>query len=427
MTVAEAPWGELERLLGAEGFSGGDNLAARPADAEQTAAVVRWAGERGIQIHVGQCRREGLPEGAAPRGYQPRCLRLELERMRRLRFYEPGDLTAGWDAGVTAAEVNRVLGERGQFLPVDDGRAAGTAMLGAILAAHRSGPLRHGYGTVRDFVIGIEAVTAAGQIVHGGGKVVKNVAGYDLMRLLIGSCGTLAVITGVHCKVFPALQPTETVRWPLADLAAAERLRTRLLHAPLRLIALELGTADYGAGRGAAGDAPWVALARFQGSEAVRARYRRELAAAGAELGLATASMAPDLEAEAWAQWEQPPLPWAMGAPSGVAVQIVRQTAEMARAEGRRLRLRGRLGLGVFGWGLEPMPAAGERRAWNARWRAMAAAAHPDAWLRDRDEPMAASWGGETGDQKSGGWMRGLRRHLDPRGVFAEAGAEARA
>ena len=478
--MSAAAWAEWERRLGAEGFAWEAGTAvARPSDVEQTAAGVRWAGEEGIRVRVGRGGRAagantnadepatgaaaangggvhgnggaaaggtgGASRSAAAATAPGRLLRLDLRRMGRLRFYEPGDLTAGWDAGATAAEVNAALAAHGQFLPLDGG--GGEATLGAILAARRSGPLRHGFGTARDFVIGIEAVTAAGAIVHGGGKVVKNVAGYDLMRLLIGSAGTLAVITGVHCKVLPALAATETMAFALADFAAAERLRSRLLHSPLRLIALEL-TGEPVAGAGAAGaESPaMTALARFQGSELVRARYRQELAAIAAELGIGARALPG--EAELWANWESERLPLAMGAPSGVAVDLLRRTAEMAASGGRSLRFRGRLGLGAFGLALAPEFTGDARAAWRRQWRAMAAREHGDAWLQDEAEAWDAAWrgmgagagpgpapngrsgavverGGDRDQQGDNDWMRRLRRHLDPRGVFgaAEAGA----
>lgn len=421
--MTAAPWSELEQLLGREGFrrewaEAGEPMAW-PADTEQTGAVVRWAGDHGVKIAAGSGARSRAMAalGRAPAAGRA-VLGLDLARMNRLRFYEPGDLTAGWEAGVTAAEINATLAARGQFLPLDGG--PDRASLGAILAAHRSGPLRQGYGTARDFVIGIEAVTAEGQIIHGGGRVVKNVAGYDLMRLLIGSGGTLAIITGVNCKVYPALRTTETMGFALPGWGAAERLRSRLLHSPLRLLALELG----GGGEGAAG---MRGLARFQGSDVVRARYRRELAAVGAELGLEARTVEAGEEAALWAQWEADPMPWRIGGPSGVAVELLRQTAALAEKQGCRLRLRGRLGVGVFDLALDPCPPeqGASRAEWNRSWRTMAAGVHSDAWLRDAAEPWAAcasgGSGAAAGQDKSGGWMGRLRRHLDPAAVFAEA------
>ncbi|MGH9534277.1 MAG: FAD-binding oxidoreductase [Terriglobales bacterium] len=411
--MSVAVWGAWERRLGAEGWAVcGAEAVARPADLEQTVAVVRWAGEEGTRIRVGG---GGGGAGPAQRADATPALGLDLSRMRRLRFYEPGDLTAGWDAGATAAEVNAVLGRQGQFLPLDGSPGDGGS-LGAICAAQRSGPLRHGYGTVRDFVIGIEAVTAAGAIVHGGGRVVKNVAGYDLMRLLIGSRGTLAVITGVNCKVFPALSETETVAFALPDLAAAERLRTRLLHSPLRLLALELtNTPVAGAAAG-----PYRALARFQGSAAVRARYHRELAAVGEEVAVAAQPVA--AEGALWTAWEAEPMSLAIGAPSGAAVELLRRTEEMAAKAGRVLRFRGRLGLGVFS--LQALPAwqAEPGAGWRRQWRAMAARVHADAWLRSPEDGADAAG---PADGRDGGWMRRLKQHLDPGGVLGPAPAEA--
>src|SRR5207244_2630982 len=115
---------------------------------------------------------------------------LLLTRLSALVEREPGDLTATAQAGVTVAALQAALRARGQWLSLDPPDAA-RATLGGVLAANASGPRRHLYGTARDLLIGVTVVTADGAVVHGGGKVVQNVAGYDLPKLFIGSYGTL--------------------------------------------------------------------------------------------------------------------------------------------------------------------------------------------------------------------------------------------
>jgi len=190
--------------------------------------------------------------------------------MRALRFYQPGDLTVGCDAGMTAAELNRVLAREGQFVPLDVADAERTT-LGAILAQHLSGPPRPRFGTVRDFTIGMEmiAMTEAGpRLVHSGGRVVKNVAGYDWMKLAIGARGGFGIITGVNFKVFPL---------PKGELVATfsgvsgDELGRRILHSPLRPLAIEVEAG--GEGR---------VQVRCAGSERVLDRCRAELQAMAA-------------------------------------------------------------------------------------------------------------------------------------------------
>ncbi|MGN6593953.1 MAG: FAD-binding oxidoreductase, partial [Terriglobales bacterium] len=133
---------------------------------------------------------------------------LDLRPMRQVRFYQPGDLTVGADAGLTVAALNAMLAGHGQFVPLDVADPERTT-LGAVLARHLSGPLRQRYGTVRDFVLGLEMVNAEGGRVRCGGTVVKNVAGYDWMKLMIGARGALGILTGVNFKVFPLPQDPE--------------------------------------------------------------------------------------------------------------------------------------------------------------------------------------------------------------------------
>jgi glycolate oxidase FAD binding subunit len=122
--------------------------------------------------------------------------------MNQVLAYDPRDLTLGVEPGVRIEDLLRVLAEQKQFLPLAV-PFADRATVGGIVAANSSSPLRHFYGGVRDFCLGMEFVTGEGVISKGGGRVVKNVTGYDLHKLLIGSLGTLAVITRVNFRTFP--------------------------------------------------------------------------------------------------------------------------------------------------------------------------------------------------------------------------------
>ena len=127
---------------------------------------------------------------------------LSLKRLDRLVEHEPADLTATAEAGMTLAAFQAALGQRGQWLSLDPPNAR-EGTLGGILASNASGPRRHLYGTARDLLIGLTMVLADGSVVRGGGKVVKNVAGYDLPKLAIGSFGTLGVIVEATVKLRP--------------------------------------------------------------------------------------------------------------------------------------------------------------------------------------------------------------------------------
>src|SRR5581483_3130796 len=123
--------------------------------------------------------------------------------------YEPEDMTVVAGAGMTLSALDAILGRHGQHLPIDPALPDLTTV-GAMLGAAQSGPLRLSGGTPRDLLIGVRFVGHGGAAVRGGGRVVKNVAGYDLMKLMIGSFGTLGVITSANFKLFPLAQQTLT-------------------------------------------------------------------------------------------------------------------------------------------------------------------------------------------------------------------------
>ncbi len=262
-------------------------ISVSPGSAEEVAAILRLASARDLVVvpcggftHQDQ---GGIPKRAD--------VLLKTGRLRALRHYDAGDLTLGADAGMTLAEVERTLAVHRQFLPLEVARPEASTLGGALaVAAH--GPLRHAYGGVRDFCIGITFVTGDGKIAHGGGRVVKNVAGYDLMKLLVGSFGTLGVIVGASFKVFPRPSASRSFLCEFPEAREAAAFRDRVLRSPLRPECLEVlspRAAEYlkdsipGAESKAVGrSAPeaWRVALRAAGSEAVLARYARELGAA---------------------------------------------------------------------------------------------------------------------------------------------------
>jgi glycolate oxidase FAD binding subunit len=169
-----------------------------PGTKEEVAAVLGVAADAGIPV---------IPWGGGTRlglGSPPPRLGLVtgLTRLNRVIEHVPGDLTATVEAGITLGGLQAALGARGQWLSLDPPHAE-RATLGGILASNASGPRRHLYGTCRDLLIGLTVVGADGSIVRGGGKVVKNVAGYDLPKLYIGSLGTLGILVEATVKLRP--------------------------------------------------------------------------------------------------------------------------------------------------------------------------------------------------------------------------------
>jgi glycolate oxidase FAD binding subunit len=152
---------------------------------EAPAAVVVWGG--GTQMRL----------GAPPRRYE---VAFSTERMTRLLEYEPADLTCRVEAGMPLSDLQAMLRAQGQRLPLDPPHPE-RATVGGMVAANTNGLTRGRYGTVRDWVIGIAVAYPSGKVARAGGKVVKNVAGYDLMKLHIGALGTLGVVAEVNFKV----------------------------------------------------------------------------------------------------------------------------------------------------------------------------------------------------------------------------------
>ena len=199
---------------------------------------------------------------------------LSLAGVAGIVDYVPGDLTLTARAGTTLAEIARATGAEGQWLTLDPfGDPAGT--LGATVATGSYGPLAHLFGTPRDLVLGLEFVDGRGEVVRGGGRVVKNVAGFDLVRLLAGSWGTLGAITEVSVRLRARPETEATVALPVPAGADVRGLLARLRAAPLAAHALELLSARaaraVGAGDGA------VILARIAGNADLVRGERRTL------------------------------------------------------------------------------------------------------------------------------------------------------
>ncbi len=221
-----------------------------PGSKEEVAAVLLAAGAADLPVTPwGGGTKMGI--GAPP---QRLGLVLGLKRLNRLLEHEPGDLTATAQAGMTLGALQRELGTRGQWLSLDPAHAD-EATLGGIVSSNAAGPRRHLYGACRDLVIGLTVVTAAGTLVKGGGKVVKNVAGYDLPKLFVGAFGTLGVIVEATVKLRPRPDADRMVVARFASLkeagsAARAVMGSDLLPSALDLVdgetlrALELGGPD---------------------------------------------------------------------------------------------------------------------------------------------------------------------------------------
>lgn len=190
-------------------------------------------------------------------------VRLDMRGLRGIVEYDPRELTITALAGTPVSELRDALATHGQQLPFDPPLGAAGATLGGVVAAGTSGPGAFRHGGVRDFVIGVRFVDGTGRLVGGGGRVVKNAAGFDLPKLLVGSLGRLGVIVQLSLKVFPLPRATATAVLDCAALPDAITLTAALARSSLAIQALEL-------------EPPGRVLARLvEGPEAVAARVAR--------------------------------------------------------------------------------------------------------------------------------------------------------
>lgn len=157
----------------------------------------------------------------------------------RVLQYEPKDLTISVETGMPFVHLQALLAKHGQMIALDPPYAE-CASVGGVIATNSSGPLRLGYGTARDLVIGMTLATLEGKLVRTGGMVVKNVAGLDIAKLMIGSFGTLAAITSVNFRVHSRPARTATFLFEKPTLEAALQLRRELRASPLHPIAADL-------------------------------------------------------------------------------------------------------------------------------------------------------------------------------------------
>jgi glycolate oxidase FAD binding subunit len=251
-------------------------ISVVPNSRDEIAAILRFANEHGLNV---------VPAGGFTQqqtGNPPSQIDILLSttRLTEVEHYDAADLTIGVGAGCTVAHLSAMVGKDGLLFAADPALAE-SATIGGMLATGVTGPHRQGYGGLRDYCIGVRFVTGDGRKAKGGGRVVKNVAGYDMMKLLIGSQGTLGVITSASFKLFPAPRQTRTYVSEFAGIAEVIEFRNHVLRSPLDPICLEVvspqarrALPEFGS------DGPWLLLLRAAGSDAVLLRYRAELGTA---------------------------------------------------------------------------------------------------------------------------------------------------
>jgi glycolate oxidase FAD binding subunit len=206
-----------------------------PGSIEQISEVMKTASRASASV---------MPVGSGTkRGIGNKPLRADIvlstKKLDRVIEHESSDLVATAECGITLSELNFRLGTRNQFLPVDPPHVNDGATVGGIIAANDSGPLRLRYGTTRELLIGMKVVRADGSIFKGGSKVVKNVAGYDMPKLFVGSLGTLGIIAEATFRLYPVPESSKTYIARFESAGGAHGAVESLINSNLVINALE--------------------------------------------------------------------------------------------------------------------------------------------------------------------------------------------
>jgi len=272
-------------------------IAVSPADAEETSEVLAAAAScDGAVIPWGSGT--GMTTGRIPRRYD---VALDVTRQNRIVEHVAEDLTVVVQAGARLSELQEHLAHRGQYLPLDPPLPE-RATIGGILASNAGGPWRHAHGWPRDWLLGMKVALPDGSVIKSGGRVVKNVAGYDMGKLFTGSFGTLGVIVEAAFKVVPLPASRATAVAFFKSSAVAVRAAMALHARNLRVESLDLLSAD--AANAVLVDHAkgnlWCLLVAIAGNRTAVERTLREMAGICTGEGAAMASLAPAQAETVW-------------------------------------------------------------------------------------------------------------------------------
>jgi len=385
-----------------------------PTTEAELAALVRAAGEGGVALVT-----EG---GASKRAFGPAAS--PLARRVSLRglagvTHEAADMILSVDAGARLADVQAELAAHDQWLPLDPPFAQST--IGGVLATNSSGPRRLGYGTSKDLLLGLRVVGAHGRVTKSGGRVVKNVSGYDLHRPQIGAFGTLGVITRAHFKV--CARPEVSALWalPCATFTEAHALLLEIDATALRPVALEALDAEDARLLGAAlpdAGARAVAVVGIEGSRATFERHARALASYAVR-GAAAPSLVEGAAARAlWTALAELPARHADDVRVRVGARphdlpALLGALDLPRASARGVTVRVATGLAYVA-----LASAGDARPLAAlveRWRGLAAARTGYAVVESAPLELPGRALLPFGEAAPRGLTAALRRAFDPR------------
>src|SRR5262249_43244083 len=273
---------------------------------------------------------------------------LSLSRMNRVVDYSPADLTIWAEAGMTMSDLERTTRKQNQWLPLDP---PGDGTVGATVACGSSGPLRFGFGTPRDYVIGLRLAHVDGTETKSGGRVVKNVAGYDLNKLYIGSFGTLAVITEVILKLRPVPETSATVIATAPEPQTIQSLASRIMAGRLRpasLFVLNQAMASQ-LGLAARGGAMLVRFTESEPAVADQIDHLRRLV----DCTDSALAMADPADRELWSRVTDVEAGQAVALKCSVAVSRIAQSLEICSRRFPEAQSVADIGMGLVRMGIE--------------------------------------------------------------------------
>ena len=396
------------------------DAAVFPGSVDDVRAIVALAAESNLALLPwggGTAPALGMP---APRS----ALVVGLRRLDRVLEHEPGDLTVTVEAGRPFGALQATLRERGQWLSLDP-PAADRATIGGIIAANASGPRRQLYGTARDLLIGVAVVTADGALVRGGGKVVKNVAGYDLPKLFIGSFGTLGIIVEVTVRLRPIPDDERLVTIPFDTVKDAGAGVRALLASDLIPNAIELLDGEALRALGVTG-APAALVVGFDGVAEQVEWQARELPRV---VGGGRAREPRAVAADAWprlatAAADAFATPAAVMRMSGLPMQVadtMEQAAAAARARGLASAWNAHAGVGVVTGALAPVGGRHDVQAVVdvlREWRSIARACTGSAVLETAPLAVKEAVGVWDDAGAAGRIMQRIKHELDPHNLL---------
>jgi glycolate oxidase FAD binding subunit len=250
----------------------------QPGSAEELRGALASAASAKRSVELFGTNTKRLMAGATAEG----AMRISTARLDRIVQYEPRDLTISVGAGMKFADLVRELDGHGQMIPLE-GAYADEGTVGGLVAANISGPRRRLYGTARDMVIGMKFATMDGKLVDTGGMVVKNVAGLDMGKLMIGSFGTLAAIATVNFKLVPKPSAARTLLFGFDGVKAAMEARDAMIRGVLNPVAVDVLNPVLAAQLNLTqmNVKGFILAIAFAGNQAVIERSNREAAALG--------------------------------------------------------------------------------------------------------------------------------------------------